>query len=60
MLLLEYLTNLKESVPREVFEELILIVESEIKFNRIPLGRKTNCNEFIKICEKIKSSYGLC
>lgn len=56
MKLLEYLTELKNSLPVNEFKNFMVDVESDIKVNRIPFGIRTSSMDFINICEILKGA----
>lgn len=52
----KYLTELKKSLPEDEFKIFMLDVESDIKVNRIPFGKRTSPVDFINICEILKGA----
>ncbi|WP_294364734.1 hypothetical protein [uncultured Clostridium sp.] len=53
-MLLNYLTELKNSLPNEEFQIFIQDVENDIKVNRVAFCKRTSSKEFISICEILK------
>lgn len=53
-MLMNYLTELKNSLPKEEFKDLLLDVERDIKFNRINFNKRTSSREFIDLCESMR------
>lgn len=57
-MLLNYLTEVKKSLPNNEFKDFMLDVENDIKVNRVAFGKRTSTREFISICEILKGGYG--
>ena len=53
-MLMNYLTELKNSLPKEEFKDLLLDVERDIKFNRINFNKRTSSRDFIDLCESMR------
>lgn len=53
-MLLNYLTELKNSLPSKDFHNFIQDVENDIKANRVAFGKRTGPREFKNICEILK------
>lgn len=53
-MLLDYLTELKNSLSESDFKDFIIDIERDIKVNRISFGKRTRPREFINICEILK------
>lgn len=51
---MNYLTELKNSLPKEEFKDLLLDVERDIKFNRINFNKRTSSRDFIDLCESMR------
>ena len=57
-MLMNYLTELKNSLPNEEFKDLLLDVERDIKFNRINFNKRTSSRDFIDLCESMRVVMG--
>ncbi|MPM75433.1 hypothetical protein SDC9_122426 [bioreactor metagenome] len=55
-MLLDYLTELKDSLSESDFKDFIIDIERDIKINRISFGKRTSSREFINICEILKGA----
>lgn len=55
-MLLDYLTELKNSLSESDFKDFIIDIERDIKINRISFGKRTSSREFINICEILKGA----
>lgn len=57
-MLLDYLTEVKESLPEKEFLDFMKDVENDIKVNRVAFGKRTSQDEFKNICEILKGAMG--
>ncbi len=48
----KFLKELKESLPKDEFKEVLIIATQDIMFNNVGFKRLTKENEFIEICKK--------
>lgn len=55
-MLLDYLTELKKSLPSSDFYKFLNDVENDIKVNRIAFGKRTSYKDFINLCEILKGA----
>lgn len=55
-MLLDYLTDIKESLSSNDFYKFLNDVENDIKVNRIPFGKRTSQEDFKNICEILKGA----
>ena len=59
-MLFNYLTELKNSLSNEEFNDFMKDVENDIKVNRVAFGKRTSTKEFINICEISKGALRRC
>lgn len=55
-MLFKYLTELKQNLSKDEFNDFIQDVENDIKVNRVAFGKRTSPKEFINICEILKGA----
>ncbi|MBS5306450.1 hypothetical protein [Clostridium sp.] len=59
-MLLEYLTELKNSLSEDDFYRFMKDVTNDIKVNRVAFNKKTSQAEFKNICEILKGTLLRC
>ena len=48
--MLKFLEELKKRNDKDTFDEIIMMAEEDIKFNRVGFNKVTTKDDFIKIC----------
>lgn len=59
-MLLEYLTELKNSLSEDDFYRFMKDVTNDIKVNRVAFNKKTSQSEFKNVCEILKGTLLRC
>lgn len=59
-MLLEYLTELKNSLSEDEFYRFMKDVTNDIKVNRVAFNKKTSQAEFKNVCEILKGTLLRC
>lgn len=57
MVVFAFLDELKANTDEKEFQEVLMMVDQDIKFNRIGFGKCTSPSEYIEICERCLIAY---